>query len=138
MEADKRRDAALTVGLLTALWIIAVPALAILGAVQSFSLMGGGPENERLAGALILVAGAAAVLIPFAATIIAYRADRKVMGGIYLVLLILVLFPAGAMIAGGAGALARGPHSADLPAPTPGPPGRCVPLSGSDNTCPGG
>ena len=122
--------------LLTVIWVLGVPALFFAGVMQSFTFAPDYRPRDPAGSWLHLGAAAAAVLLPLLAAVVAYRANRLILGSVYLVLTVLALVPAGLTV-----------HSAgqDLgwfrpaPAPaTPGPPGYCVEHRGGDTRCPGG
>lgn len=133
---ERRTQAALWVGALTVLWSVTVPPLVVWSFFASLSY-GSTPDSQADEGVTgFFVAGFLTVLLPLAATIIALRGGRPVLGGICLVVTLVAFLFGGALVAGAALSQDRGHATAPDRAPVDR--GGCQEHSGGDTRCPGG
>ncbi|MGX6603025.1 hypothetical protein ACWKSP_12930 [Micromonosporaceae bacterium Da 78-11] len=89
-EAERRTRVTLLIVTVTLAWLVLVPLLVVYGLT--------GP---RRGGEVFSVAAMLNVLLPFVAAVIATRARRFPLGGVYVVLTLVMVLPALAIIRAG-------------------------------------
>ncbi|WP_157437145.1 hypothetical protein [Actinoplanes subtropicus] len=135
----RRRRAAGTIAAVMAVWLLAVPFLAVAAFFTGFTLPRAAPiaaGRQAEAGRLILALAVVLVLLPGAATVIGARYRRPIIAGLCGLITVVGLAAALLLVPAGMADLGWKATPARIPAPPT--PSRCIERSGGDTRCPGG